>query len=126
MNIQSAINRIRRNRQPKKPNGPGPHPPEHGPASAETVAALCAEANLDRLAHPMIRERLTLDQIRGRLDNARGVRDAFAAAGITRGLDTALDSGIPADFARRLLVDATAAASEDEIDHHLPEDNPHG
>jgi hypothetical protein len=82
---------------------------------------LCAEAKVDRLASILIERREPLPQVRQRIKNASDVRDICAAAGFPHLTEQAIESLAPAGLLRSLFVDATAAASADEINHHLPE-----
>lgn len=108
-----------------------PPAPESGEqdaaASAETIVSLCTEAHVPQLANNLIRTGVSLAEVRARIQDARDIRDACAAAGLPHLGDKAveaIDQQRFAGFIRSALTEATAIASGEEVSHHQPPAQP--
>lgn len=100
-------------------------------ASLESLVDMCAEHNCESLAKPLRDRGVTAEQAEAIMTDVSDIRDAFAAAFPSDQQSAAqmADKFVHAahveqrfgSAASSLLVDLTAEASGDEIDHHQPE-----
>jgi ATP-dependent Clp protease, protease subunit len=97
------------------------------PAKADPaeIAELCASANVATMAAGLIREGVTLEEARARIDCAGEIRAMVAQAGqVNKAIDAALAEkfiadGMNADQARKALFTKIVAAQSPEVSAHV-------
>lgn len=114
------------------PHGPQPKPAANrgrGPADPAAVVQLASEMNMPRMADHLIRSRLTLEQCKALLTDARDIRDACAAAELPHLADQLIpriyEPGGAAECIRHLQA-AVPAPSAEVSHHHPPEESEGG